>query len=170
MEINNRITPRFDPSFNSIQRCCKLGSFSYNTIKVAQVENALENSKILQKYCSDNDIHMIMSADKLGYCSRNLWYASLDLRKIFPKPELSFWGKVVNLFKRKPSEAVVFRAYGDDKTMAVNKLVEFIDSIKSQRDLRHFISYRKYNPVEMDKCRTCGWNSEYKTVNCYFYF
>lgn len=52
---------------------------------MAQIENALENSKILQKYCDDNDIHMIMSADMLGYCTRKLWYASLDLMKIFPE-------------------------------------------------------------------------------------
>ena len=163
MDINNRITPRFEPSFNSIQRCCKLGSFSYNTAKVAQIENALENSKILQKYCDDNDIHMIMSADMLGYCTRKLWYASLDLMKIFPKSEINFWGKVVNLFKKKPREAVVFRAYGDDKTMAVNKLVEYIESIKNERDLSSFISHKKYNPIEMDKCRTCGWNSDYRS-------
>ena len=161
MEINNRITPRVEPSFQAIQRCCKLGTFSRGFAQTDKIENALNKSEVLQKYCKDNDIHMIISADRLTYCKKNLWYASLDLMKIFPKPKLNLFEKVVNVFKKQPREAVVFRSYGDGRTMAINKLIEYIDSIKNERDLQGFISYKKRNPVVMDKCKSCGWNSEY---------
>ncbi|MDE6139147.1 MAG: hypothetical protein K2F57_06720, partial [Candidatus Gastranaerophilales bacterium] len=132
------------------------------SVHTKQVEEAFKNSELLQKYCKDNDIHMIMSANSFGYCRKNFCYASLDLMKIFPKPELNFFGKIINLFKSKPHEAVIIHTYGEDRNMAVSKLLESIESIKSERDLQRFISYKKYNPVEMKKCEYCGWNSHYR--------
>ncbi len=158
-----KITPKVEPTFQSIQRCCKLGAFSgasQSSVKLAV--DAFENSKLLQKYCTDNDVHMIIASDTLKNCRRNQWYASLDLIKMFPKKELNWLGKIINFFKPKPFEAVIIRAYGHDAQMAQNKLVEFITSIKNQQDLERHISKSKHNPLAMKKCRTCGWDIDYR--------
>lgn len=161
--MDSKITPRVEPSFQSIQRCCKLGSFADSSISTARLAiDAFENSKVLQKYCADNDVHMIISSDTLRNCRRNQWYASLDLIKLFPKKELNWLGKIINFFKPKPHEAVIIRAYGNDGSMARTKLAEFINSIKDERVLSSYISKRKHNPLAMEKCRTCGWDVDYR--------
>lgn len=160
--MDNKITPRIEPSFQSIQRCCKLGSFSKsNKQSIGLVEDAFNKSKTLQKYCEDNDVHMILASDILDNCRKNQWYAALDLMKIFPKKEQNWLGKIINFFKPKHHEAVIIRAYGPDEFMARTKLAEFINAIKNENDLKKFISKRKHNPLIMPKCRTCGWDKNY---------
>lgn len=161
--MDSRITPRVEPSFQSIQRYCKLGAFSkVNSPSVKLVEDAFEKSETLQKYCQNNDVHLIMASGLLTNCRRHQYYASLDIMKIFPKKELNWLGKVINFFKPKPHEAVIIRAYGPDSFMARTKLAEFINSITNENYLRKFISSKSYNPLRMEKCRTCGWDKDYR--------
>lgn len=157
--MNNTITPRFEPAFQGIQRCCKLGAFSQKTLpSVRLVQDAFQQSKLLQNYCQENNVHVIMASNILPNCKKDLSYASLEIIKLFPKPKLNWLGKLVNLFKKKPRESVVIHSYGDNGMMAREKLAEYITTIKSEKDLRAMISHKKYNSVVMEKCKTCGWN------------
>lgn len=163
MIIDNKITPYTNPSFYGIQKMQKLGFFSMSgqtAIKAAQ--DSFQQSELLQKYCTNNDVEVIFDSGTLKNCLKNLWYATLEIHKIFPKEKpTSFLRKVLNIFKPKPNEAIIIHAYGNNGTQARNKLVEFIREIKTEKDLNNRISTSGYNPVEMEKCRYCGWYKKY---------
>ncbi len=162
MDINNKITPKVNPSFYGIQKMCKLGAFSNRGLSSAKAaEDAFKRSELLQRYCSENDVQVIFNSDCLKNCLKNLWYATMEIHKIFPKEEpKGILGKIVNLFKKKPREAIVIQTYGDTGVQARNKLAEFIGGIKTEKNLNTYLSFKSYHPVEMQKCRYCGWNKQ----------
>lgn len=163
MQINNRITPNSTPAFNGIQKMRKLGFFSMpgqSAVKAA--EDSFKNSGVLQKYCSDNEVEVAFDSGSLKNCLKNLWYATLEIHKIFPKKEpKNLLERIANIFKPKPHEAIIIHAYGNNGTQARTKLVEFIREIKTEKDLNKRISTSGYNPVEMEKCRYCGWHKKH---------
>ena len=91
MDINNKITPKVNPSFYGIQKMCKLGAFSNRGLSSAKAaEDAFKRSELLQRYCSENDVQVIFNSDCLKNCLKNLWYATMEIHKIFPK-ENKLW-------------------------------------------------------------------------------
>lgn len=162
MDISNTISPKYGISFQSIQHCCKLGNFSKElyppTSSTKLVEDSFNNSEILQKYCKENDVHLIMASNILPNCKKKVAYACLELSKMFPKKELSLFGKILNLFKKQPRESILIRTYADNGVAAREDLAKCINDIKTKADLQQYISYKKYNPIVMQKCSTCGWN------------
>lgn len=159
--MNNTITPKFEPSFQSIQHCCRLGTFANRNLSSTQlVEKAIQDSKLLQEYCNKNDVHMIMAAGVFSHCRKHLSYAAIEVRKLFPKNESTLLSKILNFFKKQPRESVVIHTYGDTISIAREELIRKINMIESKQDLLELISNKKRNPVVMKKCNSCGWNRD----------
>jgi hypothetical protein len=150
-------------NFCAIRSKNYLGGFAWDyTDSARAVQEAFENSKVLQDFCKNNDVNVSYIINSVGTYYKA---ATLRIEKIFPKENLSLTDKFLNLFRKKKEQIIYINAFDTGFTKVKEKLAEKISSIKYDTDIKNLWKhpYDEFNGLKSKKPK---WARDNKKQVC----
>lgn len=158
----NKITNN-QPSFRRILSFTRYGFSAYQTKSTQAVEEAFKNSKILQDFCTKNDVKITLKTDSVPDCLNNgMSYAALTIRKILPKESIG--DKLSGLLNKKTSNPNTFHLYTQGYGCP-NMEYELAEKISSINTPDAFMKYGSSSANVLKqitkKCKNCLHHDEF---------